>query len=127
LNKLGVTLAIDDFGTGHASLAYLHQFPVDAIKIDRSFVASLGSGGRADAVSRAVIQLAHELQTKTVAEGVETVDQLRQLRELHCHFAQGFYFSGPVPPEQLSAMLEAKAPFVSQVRAADQAPLTLVS
>jgi diguanylate cyclase len=127
LNELGVSLAIDDFGTGHASLAYLHQFPVDAIKIDRSFVGSLGSGGRADAVSRAVIELAHGLQTRTVAEGVETVDQLRQLRALHCDLAQGNYFSRPVPPEQLSALLEAQAPFVSQVRAADQPPLQLVS
>jgi EAL domain-containing protein (putative c-di-GMP-specific phosphodiesterase class I) len=122
-----VSLAIDDFGTGHASLAYLHQFPVDAIKIDRSFVGSLGSGGRADAVSRAVIELAHGLQTRTVAEGVETVDQLRQLRALHCDLAQGNYFSRPVPPEQLSALMEAQAPFVSQVRAADQPPLQLVS
>ncbi|MCU1449721.1 MAG: hypothetical protein JWP02_1891 [Acidimicrobiales bacterium] len=127
LNELGVRLAIDDFGTGHASLAYLHQFAVDAIKIDQSFVASLGSGGRADAVSRAVIQLAHDLQTETVAEGVETVDQLRQLRLLHCDLAQGYYFSRPVPPEQLSTLLEAQAPFASHVRAADQTPLILVS
>jgi EAL domain-containing protein (putative c-di-GMP-specific phosphodiesterase class I) len=126
LNELGVGLAIDDFGTGHASLAYLHQFPVDAIKIDRSFVASLGSSGRADAVSRAVIHLAHDLKMKTVAEGVETVDQLRQLRALHCDLAQGYYFSRPVPPEQLTAMLEAKAPFAAEVQA-DQAPLKLVS
>jgi EAL domain-containing protein (putative c-di-GMP-specific phosphodiesterase class I) len=127
LHELGVSLAIDDFGTGQASLAYLHQFPVDAIKIDRSFVASLGSGGRADAVSRAVVQLAHGLQTKTVAEGVETADQLRQLRALHCDLAQGYYFSRPVPPEHLSTLLEAKAPFLSQVRAADEPPLKLVS
>ena len=126
LNELGVTLAIDDFGTGHASLAYLHQFPVDAIKIDRSFVASLGSSGRADAVSRAVIHLAHELNMKTVAEGVETVEQLRQLRALHCDLAQGYYFSRPVPPEQLTAMLEANAPFAAEVRA-DQTALKLVS
>jgi diguanylate cyclase len=126
LNELGVGLAIDDFGTGHASLAYLHQFPVDAIKIDRSFVASLGSSGRADAVSRAVIHLAHDLKMKTVAEGVETVDQLRQLRALHCDLVQGYYFSRPVPPEQLTAMLEAKTPFAAEVQA-DQAPLKLVS
>jgi EAL domain-containing protein (putative c-di-GMP-specific phosphodiesterase class I) len=126
LKGLGVSLAIDDFGTGQASLAYLHQFAVDAIKIDQSFVASLGSGGRADAVSRAVIQLAHDLQTETVAEGVETVDQLRQLRALHCDLAQGYYFSRPVPPEQLGALLESPAPFLSHVRGADHGPLVLV-
>jgi EAL domain-containing protein (putative c-di-GMP-specific phosphodiesterase class I) len=127
LQELGVSLAIDDFGTGHASLSYLHRFPVDAIKIDRSFVAALGSGGRADAVSRAVIHLAHDLQMKTVAEGVETVDQLRELRALGCDLAQGYFFSRPVPPEELGALLAVQAPFASQVRAADDAPLKLVS
>jgi EAL domain-containing protein (putative c-di-GMP-specific phosphodiesterase class I) len=127
LNQLGVSLAIDDFGTGQASLAYLHQFPVDAIKIDRSFVASLGSGGRAEAVSRAVIQLAHGLHTKTVAEGLETAQQLRHLRALDCDLAQGYYFSQPVPPEQLSTLLAAQAPFASQVRAGDETPLKRVS
>jgi EAL domain-containing protein (putative c-di-GMP-specific phosphodiesterase class I) len=127
LRDVGVSLAIDDFGTGHASLAYLHQFPVDAIKIDRSFVASLGSGGRADAVSRAVIHLAHDLQMKAVAEGIETVEQLRELRALRCDLAQGFFFSRPVPAEQLGLLLEQRAPFASQVQAADQNPLKLVS
>jgi EAL domain-containing protein (putative c-di-GMP-specific phosphodiesterase class I) len=127
LHELGVSLAIDDFGTGHASLSYLHRFPVDAIKIDRSFVAALGSGGRADAVSRAVIHLAHDLQMKTVAEGVETVDQLRELRALGCDLAQGYFFSRPVPPEELGALLAVQAPFASQVRAADDASLKLVS
>jgi EAL domain-containing protein (putative c-di-GMP-specific phosphodiesterase class I) len=122
-----VSLAIDDFGTGHASLAYLHQFPVDAIKIDRSFVASLGSGGRADTVSRAVLQLAHGLPTRTVAEGVETLDQLRQLRALHCDLAQGYYFSRPVPPEELTKLLETRTPFGFQARAADPTRLELVS
>jgi EAL domain-containing protein (putative c-di-GMP-specific phosphodiesterase class I) len=118
LNELGVSLAIDDFGTGHASLAYLHQFAVDAIKIDRSFVASLGCEGRADAVSRAVIHLAHDLDMKIVAEGVETVDQLRVLRALSCDLAQGHYFSRAVPAEELGALLQASAPFAAQVRAA---------
>jgi EAL domain-containing protein (putative c-di-GMP-specific phosphodiesterase class I) len=127
LNELGASLAIDDFGTGHASLAYLHQFPVDAIKIDRSFVASLGSGGRADAVSRAVIHLAHDLDMKIVAEGVETVGQLRELRALRCDLAQGYYFSRPVAAEEFSSLLEARAPFASQVLAAGTTPLTLVS
>jgi EAL domain-containing protein (putative c-di-GMP-specific phosphodiesterase class I) len=90
LKALGVALAIDDFGTGHASLSYLHQFPVDVVKIDQSFTASLGSGGRADSVSRAVIQLTHNLDMKAVAEGVEAAHQVHQLG---CHFAQGHHFS----------------------------------
>jgi EAL domain-containing protein (putative c-di-GMP-specific phosphodiesterase class I) len=127
LNNLGVNLAIDDFGTGHASLSYLHHFPVNAIKIDRSFVASLGSSSRAEAVSRGVIHLAHDLHMKTVAEGVETVDQLRELRAMHCDLAQGYYFARPMPPEELGALLETKGPFAAKVRAADQATLKLVS
>ena len=115
LKALGVALAIDDFGTGQASLAYLHQFPVDIVKIDRSFVASLGSGGRADAVSRAVIKLAHDLGMKTVAEGVEAVDQMHMLRQLGCDLAQGYYFSRPLPPDELLPLLEATAPFANAV------------
>ena len=127
LNDLGVSLAIDDFGTGHASLAYLHQFPVDAIKIDRSFVASLGSNGRADEVSRGVIHLAHNLRMKTVAEGVETVEQLRELRDLGCDLAQGYYFCRAVSQEEFGSLLDATAPFSVQMRAAAQTSLFLVS
>jgi EAL domain-containing protein (putative c-di-GMP-specific phosphodiesterase class I) len=127
LKELGISLAIDDFGTGHASLSYLYQFPVDAIKIDRSFVASLGSGGRADAVSRAVIHLARDLRMKAVAEGVETVEQLRELRALHCDLGQGYFFARSVPAEELGSLLEAEAPFAAKVREADLPPLKLVS
>lgn len=125
-NELGVSLAIDDFGTGHASLAYLHQFPIDAIKIDRSFVASLGSSGRADDVSRGIIHLAHDLRMKTVAEGVETLEQLRELRALGCDVAQGFYFSRAVSAEEFGSLLAATSPFSAQMQAA-QAPVRLVS
>ncbi len=126
LKTLGVGLAIDDFGTGRASLSYLHQFPVDVIKIDRSFVASLGSGGRADAVSRVVIQLAHDLHMRTVAEGVETGDQIRLLRALGCDLGQGYYFSRPLPPDELLPLLQATAPFADAVMT-DGLPLSLVS
>jgi EAL domain-containing protein (putative c-di-GMP-specific phosphodiesterase class I) len=115
LKALGVALAIDDFGTGRASLSYLHQFPVDVVKIDRSFVAALGSGGRADAVSRAVIQLAHDLHMRTVAEGVEALEQINLLRDLGCDLAQGYYFSRPLPADELLPLLQASAPFASAV------------
>jgi EAL domain-containing protein (putative c-di-GMP-specific phosphodiesterase class I) len=126
LKTLGVALAIDDFGTGRASLSYLHQFPVDVVKIDRSFVASLGSGGRADEVSRAVIQLATDLHMRTVAEGVEALDQIRLLRDLGCDLAQGYYFSRPLPPDELLPLLGATAPFASAV-ITDRTRLALVS
>lgn len=126
LKGLGVALAIDDFGTGRASLSYLHQFPVDVVKIDRSFVASLGSGGRADEVSRAVIRLANELHMTTVAEGVETLEQIHLLRLLGCDLAQGYYFSRPLPPDQLLPLLRARAPFARAVTT-DRTRLTLAS
>ena len=126
LKALGLALAIDDFGTGHASLSYLHQLPVDVVKIDRSFIASLGSGGRADSVSRAVIQLAHSLDMKAVAEGVETAHQLHQLRLLSCHFAQGYYFSPPQPAEQMLPLLHTRNGYAHLI-AATQAQLALVS
>jgi EAL domain-containing protein (putative c-di-GMP-specific phosphodiesterase class I) len=127
LKAMGVGLAIDDFGTGRASLSYLHRYPVDVVKIDRSFVASLGSGGRADAVSRAVIQLAHDLRITTVAEGVETAEQIRQLRLLGCDIAQGYYFSRPLPADELLPLLEATAPFASAVVTGRDKEFALVS
>lgn len=126
LKTLGVSLAIDDFGTGRASLSYLHQFPVDVVKIDRSFVASLGSGGRADEVSRAVIQLAGDLHMKTVAEGVEALEQIRLLRLLGCDLAQGYYFSRALPADELLPLLEATAPYATAVTT-DRMRLALVS
>jgi EAL domain-containing protein (putative c-di-GMP-specific phosphodiesterase class I) len=118
LKALGVALAIDDFGTGNASLSYLHRYPVDVVKIDRSFMASLGSGGRADAVSRAVIRLPHDLQIETVAEGVEAAEQIQLLPLLGCHLAQGYYFSRPLPADELSPLLQVAAPFATAVRTA---------
>jgi diguanylate cyclase len=126
LKTLGVALAIDDFGTGRASLSYLHRYPVDVVKIDRSFVASLGSGGRADAVSRAVIQLAHDLHMSTVAEGVEAAEQIHLLRLLGCDLAQGYYFSRPLPPDELLPLLQATTPFSTAVMT-DRRRLALVS
>jgi EAL domain-containing protein (putative c-di-GMP-specific phosphodiesterase class I) len=126
LKTLGVALAIDDFGTGRASLSYLHRYPVDVVKIDRSFVASLGSGGRAEAISRAVIQLAHDLDMTTVAEGVEAAEQIHLLRFLGCDLAQGYHFSRPLPAEELLPLLEATAPFATTVMT-DRTRLALVS
>jgi diguanylate cyclase (GGDEF)-like protein len=106
LRDLGVSIAVDDFGTGYSSLSYLLSYPVDRIKIDRSFVTALGKHRGSSAVVRAIITLAESLGMSITAEGVETREQLVQLRELGCREVQGFYFSRPVP----SADLDARAP-----------------
>lgn len=117
LKSLGVKLAVDDFGTGYSSLSYLARLPVDYLKIDRSFVADLGSvagnavrrdNGSATIVS-AVIGLARAMGMKVVAEGVETEGQLSLLREMGCDLAQGYHFAKPLPVEQASAYLAARA------------------
>jgi EAL domain-containing protein (putative c-di-GMP-specific phosphodiesterase class I) len=118
LKALGVALAIDDFGTGNASLSYLHRYPADVVKIDRCFVASLGAGGRAEAVSRAVIGLPHDLHIGTVAEGVEAAEQIQLLRHLGCDLVQGYYFSRPLPADELLPLLQAAAPFATAVMTA---------
>jgi EAL domain-containing protein (putative c-di-GMP-specific phosphodiesterase class I) len=95
LKALGVRLSIDDFGTAHSSISFVKSFSVDSIKIDRSFVAGLGKNDEDDAIVQAVIGLAHALRLETVAEGVETDEQLQALRALGCDYAQGYYFTHP--------------------------------
>ncbi|MEV6595615.1 bifunctional diguanylate cyclase/phosphodiesterase [Actinoplanes sp. NPDC051346] len=105
LKALGVTLAIDDFGTGYSSLAYLRRFPVDTLKIDRSFVERLGERGDDAALAETIVQLGHSLGMSTVAEGIEEYGQLAALRAMGCTFAQGFYFSRPVPAAEAGRLL----------------------
>ena len=101
LKQLGVRLAIDDFGTGYSSLSYLRRFPVDIVKIDRSFIASVGLDPAADAIVAAVVNLSHALGLDVVAEGVETDDQLVAIRALGCDRAQGHYWSKALPANEL--------------------------
>jgi diguanylate cyclase (GGDEF)-like protein/PAS domain S-box-containing protein len=105
LRSLGVRLHLDDFGTGYSSLSYLHQFPVDALKIDRSFVSKLGTGGESNALIRTILTMARNLEIAAIAEGVETVEQLAHLRALGCDQAQGFYFAEALDPESAGALL----------------------
>ena len=106
LKELGVRIAIDDFGTGYSSLSYLKRFPVDVVKIDRSFVADITYDPEDAAIVRAIIAIAHTLKLEVVAEGVETAQQLALLREWQCDTAQGYYFSQPLPSAQLTRLLQ---------------------
>jgi diguanylate cyclase (GGDEF)-like protein len=105
LGALGVRFSIDDFGTGYSSLAYLKRFSAHVLKIDRSFIDGLGRDAQDSAIVGATIALAQALGMETVAEGVEDPDQLGFLRRLGCDRAQGYYFSRPLPPESLPALL----------------------
>jgi predicted signal transduction protein with EAL and GGDEF domain len=97
LKALGVRIALDDFGTGYSSLSYLRNFTYDKIKIDRSFIKDLGKDKNADSIIRAIIDMARSLDVMVTAEGVETFEQYRTLRDLHCDQIQGFYFGRPQP------------------------------
>jgi Amt family ammonium transporter len=107
LRELGVRVSIDDFGTGYSSLSYLKRFPIDYVKIDRSFIQGLGETVDSEIV-RSVIRLAAAIGIQAVAEGVETEDQLRQLRALGCPLAQGFHFARPQPADELRALLQGR-------------------
>jgi EAL domain-containing protein (putative c-di-GMP-specific phosphodiesterase class I) len=104
LKNLGVRLAIDDFGTGYSALNYLKRYPVDTLKIDRSFVRGLGTDPEDMAIVHAVIAFARTLQLHVTAEGIETAEQLARLRALECERGQGYYFSRPVPGEEFGAL-----------------------
>lgn len=105
IRDTGVRIAIDDFGTGHSSLACLHEFPIDVLKIDRSFVANINRGRDFAALVHAVVDLAHNLQIRLVAEGVETADQAATLQSLDCELAQGYLFSKPLPADAVAAFV----------------------
>ncbi len=106
LKKLGVEMLLDDFGTGYSSLSYLHRLPIDYLKIDRSFVGQMGPSGKNFELVRSIVNMAHSLEMKVVAEGVETDDQLKQLSDLKCEFAQGYLLAKPMKEADASAWLE---------------------
>jgi EAL domain-containing protein (putative c-di-GMP-specific phosphodiesterase class I) len=105
LKALGVQLAVDDFGTGYSSLSYLRRFPIDVLKIDRSFVAGVKDSVQKQALLRTIVELGRTLQLETVAEGIELPEEMHQVRSLECDLGQGFYFARPVDALSVSALL----------------------
>ena len=106
LKALGVRLAIDDFGTGYSSLSYLRQFPIDTLKVDKSFVQEIDADTGDATIISAVIDMGGSLKHRVIAEGVETIEQVAFLQAHRCDEAQGYYFSRPVPGLQFAELLE---------------------
>ena len=107
LNLHHIETCLDDFGTGYSSLSYLQRLPITVLKIDQSFVRRLDGEDDALAIVKTIIALAHELNRKVIAEGVETKEQLRSLRSLGCEYAQGYLFAKPLPQEEAGNLLAA--------------------
>jgi len=105
LRAMGVRIDLDDFGTGYSSLSYLHQFPIDTLKIDRSFIHRIGASDDALEIVNTILALARSLDMEVVAEGVETEQQLEQLRKMHCAYAQGYHLSRPVEAPQFETLI----------------------
>ncbi|HTZ09655.1 MAG TPA: EAL domain-containing protein, partial [Acidimicrobiales bacterium] len=122
IKALGVRVAIDDFGTGYSSLAYLRQFPVDALKIDRSFIANMADSPESSALIHTLVELGRTLGLETLAEGIEDDEQLRTLQHEHCDRGQGFLFSRPIEAAAVEAFLEQAEPLGSAGRVVAPAP-----
>lgn len=103
LRSRHIQISIDDFGTGYSSLGYLHRFPLDVLKIDRSFVHQIQAGRRNYQVVETIITLSNQLNLGVVAEGIETAEQLRWLQHLGCEFGQGYFFAHPMPADGIAA------------------------
>lgn len=106
LMEMGIRIALDDFGTGYSSLSYLRKMPINTLKIDKSFIDNITSSRKEESIMKNIIQMAHSLDLKVVAEGVETKEQLLILKERKCDYIQGYYFSKPLPENEIEKLLE---------------------
>jgi EAL domain-containing protein (putative c-di-GMP-specific phosphodiesterase class I) len=106
LRERGIRVAVDDFGTGYSSLSYLQMFPIDAVKIDQSFIRQISTAGDDTTIVKAVIGMGRGLKLRVIAEGVETAEEAAFLRAYRCEEAQGYFFSRPVPPQQFAMLLK---------------------
>jgi EAL domain-containing protein (putative c-di-GMP-specific phosphodiesterase class I) len=104
LRALGVRISLDDFGTGYSSLSYLQRFPVDTLKIDRSFVLGIATNNENREIVRTVVDLARTLKLEVIAEGSETAVQVAYLQNLKCRYGQGYFFSRPLPFDKLESV-----------------------
>ena len=110
IKEKGVRLALDDFGTGYSSLAQIKQFPIDTLKVDRSFIRNVPNDSEENAITKAIISMGKILSLTVVAEGVETQEQMDFLKKRSCDEMQGFYFSRPIPPDQFAGLLQTQIP-----------------
>jgi diguanylate cyclase (GGDEF)-like protein len=125
LRALGIHLSIDDFGTGYSSLSYLHRFPVNTLKIDRSFISNMAAGNENSAIVRTIIALANNLDMAVVAEGVETEAQREELSAAGCEYAQGFLFARPVAAAAIEKLLQKQQPNTSLIRKVSKDPTSM--
>jgi EAL domain-containing protein (putative c-di-GMP-specific phosphodiesterase class I) len=119
LRKCGLAIAIDDFGTGYSSLSYLQQFPINTLKIDRSFVGDIRADQGDASIINAIVAMARGLNLDLIAEGVETKSQLRYLRSQGCEEVQGFYFSRPVQASEVKQLLRSE-PYVELIKRCEE-------
>lgn len=109
ISRMGVNIALDDFGTGYSSLSYLHELPISTLKIDRSFINRLKSEANGTKIVQTIVVLAHNLEIQVVAKGVESFDQVEQLREMSCDYGQGYFFSRPIGADKIRCLLDASS------------------
>jgi len=116
LKAIGVRLVLDDFGTGYSSLAYLTRLPLNALKVDRSFIDGLGTSPQDTAITEAIVAMAHALSLEVVGEGAETELQIAELSRIGCDLVQGYHFSRPVPAHEITRMLQQGPAWLARTR-----------